>query len=95
MAIILEEKKQFNWKILITISVIVLIVGGGAWLLFFAPAPAIEIIAPSSARSTSELSNVQLDVSGVITDEKFRSLRRYTGQPSVGQVGRANPFIKF
>jgi len=95
MALILEEKRKFNWGFALTVSIVSLVIVGGAYLLFFTSAPAIEIIVPPSVRSVSELSAVQFDPSAVVNSEQFRSLRRYAGQPSVGQIGRVNPFVKF
>lgn len=93
MAILIEEHQAFNWKALVIFIIALTIVGGAIYYLFFAPVPGIEIIAPASVRSTTELSNVELDL-GVSTD-LIRDFRRYTGQPSVGQIGRENPFIKY
>jgi len=63
--------------------------------LFFAPTPVIEVIAPPAVRSTSELSGIRFDPAGVVNSDSFKSLRRYIDRPSVGEAGRANPFISF
>lgn len=76
-------------------AAVILAVGGAAYFLFFTPVPAIEIIVPPAARSIEELSGAHFDPAGVVNSEDFRSLRRYAGQPSIGQIGRPNPFIKF
>ena len=72
-----------------------LIVIGGIYFFVFAPVPGIEIIVPASVNSTSELSNIEFSPENVISGEKFRALRRYTGQATVGQIGKGNPFVKF
>lgn len=77
------------------VGVLVVLVAAGAYALFFAPTPAIEIIVPPTVRSTAELSKVEFDPSSVANSEAFRALRRYVGEPTLGQVGRSNPFIKF
>ena len=95
MALIFSEEKKFNWKGLATVAAIILAIGGAAYFLFFTPVPAIEIIVPPAARSIEELSGVQFDPASVVNSEDFRSLRRYGGQPGIGQIGRLNPFVKF
>lgn len=96
MAIVLEgEKKRFNWKILALILAIVGVIGGGIYFLFFAPTPAIEVITSPAVRSASELSGIRFDPAAVVNSDAFRSLRRYSGDPTIGRVGRTNPFVKF
>ena len=95
MPILVQEQKSFNLQALITFVVVILIVIGGIYFLFFAPVPGIEIIVPASINSTSELSNIEFSPENVISSEKFRALRRYTGQTTVGQIGRDNPFVKY
>ena len=77
------------------VAAVILAIGGAAYFLFFTPVPVIEIIVPPAARSIEELSGAQFDPAGVVNSEDFRSLRRYAGQPSVGQTGRPNPFVKY
>ena len=95
MALIFKEEKKSNWKGLMIVAAVILAIGGAAYFLFFAPVPAIEIIVPPAARSVEELSGAIFDPAGVVNSEDFRSLRRYAGQPSIGQIGRPNPFVKF
>lgn len=80
---------------MITFVVSISVVVGVIYFLFFAPVPGIEVIAPASVVSTSELSGIEFSPESVVNSDKFRLLRRYTGQASIGQVGRDNPFIKF
>jgi len=93
MAILVEEQQTFNWKIPVFFVITLAAVGGLVYYLFFAPVPGIEFIAPASVKSTTELSNVELNL-GVGT-ELIKNFRRYTGQPSVGQIGKENPFVKY
>lgn len=95
MALVFEEEKKFNWKGLLIVIVVILAIGGFAYFLFFTPVPAIEVIVSPAVRSTEELSSVHFDPASVVNSEDFRALRRYAGQPSIGQIGRPNPFIKF
>ena len=95
MPILIQEQKLFNWKMLVGFIVAVLAVIGGIYFLFFAPVPGIEVIAPASVSSASELSGIEFNPENLVNGEKFRSLRRYVGQPTVGQIGRENPFVKY
>ncbi len=96
MAIVLEEtKKQFNWKLPALILAIIGVLGGAIYFLFFAPTPAIEVIVSPAVRSASELSNIRFDPAAVVNSDAFRSLRRYSSDPTIGRVGRTNPFIEF
>ena len=95
MALVFEEEKKFNWRGVIIVAAIILVVGGAIYFLFFTPVPVIEIIVSPQTRSTEELSGVQFDPASVVNSEDFRALRRYVGQPGIGKIGRSNPFIKF
>ena len=97
MAIVLEEKKEYNWGTLLIILAIITLVIGLAYFLFFAPVPAIESekLKPAALQTATEFSGVEFDPATVINSDKFRSLRRFVGQSSVGKTGRENPFIKY
>ncbi len=96
MAILIEQKKsEMNWfAIGVTIFIIGFIVFA-LYYLFFAPTPGIEIVIPTELQSASRITSLQVDPSAVLNSRNFRLLRVYTGLPSVGQVGRANPFLSF
>lgn len=95
MAIVLEEGRKFNWKGVITGTAVLAVIAAGLYFLFFAPVPGIEVIAPPAVQSAAELSAVQFDPASVVNSDDFRALRRYTGEPTVGQIGRVNPFVKY
>lgn len=95
MAIEFEEKSKFNWQGALLIIVLALVIVTSAYFLFFAPVPVIDVIVSPEIESTSEFSNITLDPLGVYNSPEFRALRRYAGQPSTGQLGRENPFIKY
>ncbi len=96
MAIIIEQnKKKISWfGIFTTLFFVVLILGGG-YFLFFAPIPGIEVVAPSGLESAVDLAKITFDPSGVVNSRQFKSLKIYTGLPSVGGLGRSNPFQPF
>lgn len=96
MAIIVKEKGQkSNWFGILTTLVIFAIIFVAAYFLFFISPPAIEIIIPQKLQPVIEISKIQFDPTSVINSPAFRSLRSYTGLPSVGQLGRENPFLEF
>ncbi len=95
MAIVFEDKQQFNWRALIIFIAIVAAVLGTAYFLFFAPSPVVEEIIPSNVKSTTELSTVNLNPNDLLNDKTYQSLKQYGGSTAVPQAGRVNPFIKY
>jgi len=95
MAIILEGKRKFNFWYWAAVGLVLAVLLAGSYFLFFAPVPAIEVVAPVSTRSAAEISSVDFDPASLVNSDAFRSLRRYTGTPTTGQTGRPNPFIKY
>ena len=93
-----DESKKINWKLVIGGVAVLVLLGGGIYALFFAPVPAIEVIAPASTRSASELSGVKFqgDLDAVVKEFPPQGkLRRYVGDINVGETGRENPFVKY
>ena len=98
MAIVLQEQQETNWKALIWIALVLIIVGFGGYFLFWAQAPAIEKVIPNELKSAAELSNVKFrtDLDSVVRELPPQGkLQIYVGKPGVGQTGRSNPFLKF
>ncbi len=96
MAIILkQQQKKTNWFALLTFVFLLAVIFGGAYFLFFASSPGIEIIAPASFQSTAELSRVEFDPSQIISNPTLKTLRQYGNLPNVGNLGRDNPFLGF
>lgn len=96
MAIIIEkQKKEINWFYLSITTFVVAFIAFSIYYLFFAPTPGIEIVVPSSLKSASQITSLQVDPSAVLNSRNFRLLRVYTGLPSVGATGRPNPFLPF
>jgi len=79
----------------ITIAVIILIVVGAVYFVFFAPAPAFEVIVPPPLQTVGEVSSKQVNPANVLNSQAFRSLRPYAPSPTVGQIGRTNPFLPY
>lgn len=96
MAIIVEEnKKGFNWLAIVVFIFLLAVIFGGAYLLFFAPTPGIEVVAPTLLKTTAEISQIRFDASAVINHPSLKTLRQFGGLPTVGQLGRPNPLISF
>jgi len=96
MAVILEQpKRKTNWLALAVFIFLFLVIIGGGYFLFFAPTPGIEIIAPSQLEELSGLAGAEFDPAKLINDPIFKGLRQYGSLPSVGQLGRDNPFVSF
>ena len=96
MAILIEQqKRKTNWFGILTFLFLLLVIFGGGYFLFFSPTPGIEVIIPSSLESAEQLSEVQIDPSALIANPALKKLRMYGGQPSIGTVGRQNPFLGF
>lgn len=98
MALVFEEKKEFNWKGLIVFGGAIILAAATVYFLFFTPVPAIEVILPPAVKSTAEISTVALrpNLDSVMKELPPQGkLRRYVSQQSIGQIGRPNPFVKF
>lgn len=96
MAIIVEEEKR--GPSFITILGVVITVAITAFItysLFFAPAPFVETIVPRELETTSAISKIELNVSGVTDSPVFKSLKDYIQKPEVPTSGRVNPFEPF
>jgi hypothetical protein len=95
MAIIVEEGKKTNiFKMLIFVLVFALIFLG-AYYLFFAPVPLVDVALNSDLRMISDVSKVDFDVSRVTDSPIFRSLKEYVLPSLPTEAGRPNPFEPF
>ncbi len=98
MAIVIsEEEKRINWKVLIGILVVFIILGASTYYLFFSPTPFIESIAPPpELKKISDISEITIDKSTIqqVTDHPVRILlKNYVAPPAPGTFGRPNPFL--
>jgi hypothetical protein len=103
MAIIISEgKKQFNWLPFLIVGVLLIFTIVGIYMLFFASAPLIEYIAPSSQKTISDISAIKSDqfVSDINSTQKELQNKikqiapTAVGTPSANE-GRNNPFLSF
>ncbi len=97
MAIVIEEqKKKVNWFALAIIVLVVVVIGLGAYYLFFASTPLVEKVAPARLQSIQELSSIKLQPDTVISNPSFQILKQYVNpiEIEIDSIGRANPFLK-
>jgi len=101
MAIVFEQpKKPFNWVRILFIAFSIGFVVFAAYYLFFAPSPKLDIVLPPPLERASQISNLEfVDPSTILSSPEFRRLNSpssplYIRPPSVGILGRSNPFVK-
>lgn len=97
MAIVFEQqRKPINWiKLLFWIFIGAFLVFA-IYYLFFAPSPKIDVVLPAPLQKANQIVATQfVDPGLILNSQVFKSLKLYLGQPSVGVLGRANPFVSF
>lgn len=96
MAIIVKEReKSVNWLTPIVWILVIGLVFGLVYFLFFKQPEFVEIIQPIESQKASRLANIKFDPSEVLQSEVFKTLQQYAGPPIIGEVGRSNPFIPY
>lgn len=96
MAILTEEGgKKINWFLWSIIGVILLAIFLGGYYLFFTASPLIEVVLPQSLQAVEQLTAAQIDPSKITSHPRFSSLKTYAPPLTIGQIGRANPFLPF
>ncbi len=65
------------------------------YVLFFTTPPQIEVFAPQEVETISRISEIELNPSAIINSPEYKSLTGDIPLPTLGQVGRANPFSRF
>ncbi len=95
MALIMqqEERRGSNWFAVFVFFFLFAVILGGGYFLFFSATPGIEIIAPTSLQKTEAISQATIDSSRVINNPVLKTFREYGTVPSIGTIGRSNPFI--
>ena len=97
MAIVVAGEKQRSPLFAISATlVIALVVGVGAYYLFFSPAPAIEkIIVSQDLQSISQVSKVNIDTQAITESPIYKTLVQKLPALQASGYGRANPFLPF
>ncbi len=94
MAIVIEERKNgIGFLNLLIILIIIGIVFGGAYFLFFSPSPKVDVILPKPLEQTSKIAKFTLDPGTVFDGNEFKALRKVVNVPTGGSFGRGNPFL--
>ncbi len=95
MAIVVEEqRKGFNWFVLMLVVLIVAAIGVASYYLFFAPIPFIEKVAPPRLQSLKDVSQIELSPEVITANPTFQILKQYINQIEVPTTSlRSNPFL--
>lgn len=91
------ENQSGNKNILNIVGVvaIILFLGIGTYLLFFAKEPLVDVIAPLELESISQLSEVDIEEGVLADDPVYQKLGRKVNDIEPDEAGRENPFARF
>lgn len=96
MAIIVEEPKApKNWGAIASFIIILAVLFGGVYFIFFQKPVLIELAVSGSAQENEMLSKLSFNPSDIQNNEIFRGLRQYAAPATLGELGRPNPFLPF
>lgn len=96
MAIIVEEPKPpKNWGAIISFVIILVVLFGSVYFIFFKKPILIELAISGSIQETEMLSKLTFEPSNIQNNEVFKSLRQYAAPATAGQLGRSNPFLPY
>lgn len=91
-----DRRGTINTLAVVIVVVLLVLMAALAYFLFFAAPPRVEVILSPQLKSTNEISRVNFEeLIGVVNQKEFKSLEAYTGLPSTGPLGRANPFLDY
>ena len=99
--VVAEERKKVEWVPIAIGFLVVALVGGGVYTLFFSESPLIDTLTKQEESdlqtSAVELGKVQRQVSpeNFLNNPLFRSLKNQVAPMQVGETGKANPFQTF
>jgi len=97
MAIIFEQpKRSINWVKMLFIIFILGFVFFAVYYLFFASSPRLDIVLPDPLERANQITNIDfVDPGEVLNTQAFKQLQSYVAPPTVGNLGRNNPFEPF
>lgn len=90
-----ERNRGANWFAIFIFAFLLMVVVLGGALLFFGPTPLIDVVAPAGLEKTSAISETTLDASAIVNSPVLQGFREYGTVPTIGTVGRQNPFIPY
>ena len=96
MAIIIEqEKKPINVFNIVAVVVVVAIIFGVVYFIFFSKPELIDVVVPGNLDSIQELSQIQVDATPVVNTLNKYFTNNYGSSLSIPTPGRSNPFLPF
>lgn len=95
MAIVIqEEKRKINWFALGVVVLIMAIIFGAIYYLFFVQPSLIEKATSPQLQSVKDLSEIKLDTDAIFNNPNFQILKQYINPIEIGQAGKNNPFSR-
>ena len=77
-------------------TVIILVLAGAAYFVFFKSPQFVETITPGGFKSTAELSKIKINSDAILGSSAFQALSNHgIPQISIKGQGRPNPFMGF
>jgi len=96
MAIVVEEQKNRGTLIaVVTWAAGIIVVGVGAYYLFFKAPTLVEIALPADFESIKDISQITLDPGEVLGSTELQALQPYITLVVPSTAGRPNPFLGF
>ncbi|MGC9611116.1 MAG: hypothetical protein ABSE68_02760 [Minisyncoccia bacterium] len=96
MAILIEQdKKSFNWFNAIIVIVVVAILFGVVYFVFFNNPQLIDVVVPGNLSNIKQLSQVQIDPTPVVSTLNKYFTNNYGSSLSIPTPGRPNPFLPY
>ncbi len=96
MAIQIEqEKKKVNWFNLVLVALFIVILFLVTYFIFFKKPELINVVAPGSLQSISQISQIQLDPAPVVQTLNKYFTGNYGTALTIPTPGRSNPFAPY
>ncbi len=94
MAFAFKEESNKSLFTTTMATLIIIAIAGGVYMLFFAKAPLIEVVAPPEIGTVAELSKVDFNASDLSGSAVFSSLRRHVSEAEAGPAGSIYTFSR-
>jgi lipoprotein signal peptidase len=96
MAIQIEqEKKKTNWFNLVLVALFIVVLFLVTYFIFFKKPELIDVVAPGSLQSISQISQIQLDPTPVVQTLNKYFTGNYGAALTIPTPGRSNPFAPY
>ncbi len=90
-----QEKKKVNWFNLILVALFIIVLFLVTYFIFFKKPELIDVVAPGSLQSISQISQIQLDPTPVVQTLNKYFTGNYGGTLTIPTPGRTNPFAPY